>query len=119
MENVSIVREQSSEMLQNSNIVTSIIIEQEADDDETVDGNNINLSSLSINSSTKTKTISSPPANSFVTSSNFVSTTPLNHVSTTTTPSFVLTLLPHPCSHCAPSEDVSNSSLPSTLNMTE
>jgi hypothetical protein len=57
-------------VLQNSNIVI-FIIEQEADDDKIVYGNNINLPSLSDNCSTGAKTISSPPANSFVISSNF------------------------------------------------
>jgi hypothetical protein len=51
MIDVPIVQEQSSGVLQNSNIVTSVI-EQEGDDDEMNDGSNINLPSLSVNSST-------------------------------------------------------------------
>jgi hypothetical protein len=47
MVNVPVVQEQGSEVLQNSNIASSII-EEEADDDEIVDGNNIKLPSLSV-----------------------------------------------------------------------
>jgi hypothetical protein len=123
MVNVPIVQEQSSRMLQNSNIVTSMI-EHEADDDEIVDGNNINLPSLSVNNSSGAKTISSPPPNDFFTSPNFVTTTPLNVVSTTTTQSFVppqieFSLPQHAYSPFAPFENDSNFSLHSTLSMTE
>jgi hypothetical protein len=44
---------------------------------------------------------------------------PLNVVSTTTTQSFVPTLPPHAYSPSGPSKDSSNSSLPSTLDMTD
>jgi hypothetical protein len=118
MRNVPIVRGQSS----SSVIDVDVDINDgndDADDDEIVDGNNINLPSLSIYNPTGAKTISSPPANNFVTHSNFVTTIPLNVVSTTTTQSFVPTLPPHAYTPSASSEDVSYSFLPSTLDMTD
>jgi hypothetical protein len=83
--NLPTVQEGSSEMLQNPNIVTSIIKQEVDDDDEIDDGSNVVTPSLSINISTAGKTIFSPPANSFVSSlpSNFA-----------TSSSFVLPPLP-------------------------
>jgi hypothetical protein len=89
MKNVPIVRGQSS----------SSVADVNDGNDDTDDGNDANNSS-----------------SDFVTSSNFVTTTPLNVVSTTTTQSFVppqieLSLPPHTFSPSISSEDSSYSSL--------
>jgi hypothetical protein len=68
---------------QNPNFVT-FYLEQDIDDDEIDDGSNINLPPLSVYTSAGAKIISTPPANSLVLFSNFLTIIPLNAVPSAT-----------------------------------
>jgi hypothetical protein len=98
------------------------IIEKEAADDEIDDGRNINLQSLSVNSSTGAKTISSRSANNFVTSSNFVPSTIQSFVPYSSSSLLLpieITLPLHAFSPFVPFLTSSDYSIPSTLPMTD
>jgi hypothetical protein len=72
-ENVPMDQKQTSGLSQNFNCEPSII-NLETNHDDIDDGSNIIIPPLSVYNSTQVKSISTPPANSFVTSSDFVTT---------------------------------------------